>query len=96
MSADYESRDHYAYGAGRRICPGMHLAERTQWRFIAAMLWAFEIRPVGNIDIEHAFEGGFFHYPLPFEVEFVPRSQRHEEVIRREFEQVAELLNRWD
>lgn len=27
-SPDYAKRDHYGYGAGRRICPGIHLAER--------------------------------------------------------------------
>ena len=27
-SADYQNRDHYSNGAGRRLCPGTHLAER--------------------------------------------------------------------
>jgi cytochrome P450 len=31
-SSDYQNRDHYTYGAGRRICAGIHLAERMQWR----------------------------------------------------------------
>lgn len=96
MSADYESRDHYAYGAGRRICPGMHLAERTQWRFLAAILWAFEVRPVGNIDLDHAFEDGFFHYPLPYKAEFVPRSEQHVQTIRREFGVIEELPKKWE
>ncbi|GKT82454.1 cytochrome P450 [Colletotrichum tofieldiae] len=41
----YSERDHYSYGAGRRICVGFHLAERTQWRIIAQILWAFKIEP---------------------------------------------------
>ncbi|KAF2113642.1 cytochrome P450 [Lophiotrema nucula] len=44
-SPDYENRDHYTYGAGRRICVGIHLAERTQWRMTARILWGFNILP---------------------------------------------------
>ena len=44
-SPDYENRDHYSYGAGRRICVGIHLAERTQWRLTARLLWAYSIEP---------------------------------------------------
>lgn len=39
----FQFEHHYAYGAGRRICPEMRLAERTQWRAIAKLLWAFDI-----------------------------------------------------
>ncbi|PIG89002.1 hypothetical protein AARAC_008400, partial [Aspergillus arachidicola] len=41
-SSDYEKRDHYAYGNGRRICPGMHLGERNIFLGIAKLLWAFK------------------------------------------------------
>ncbi|KAJ5787369.1 cytochrome P450 [Penicillium paradoxum] len=43
--ADYESRDHYGYGSGRRICPGIHLAERNLFIAIAKLIWAFSIEP---------------------------------------------------
>ncbi|EUC43271.1 hypothetical protein COCMIDRAFT_38750 [Bipolaris oryzae ATCC 44560] len=41
--ADPEKRDHYAYGNGRRICPGIHLAERSLFSVVSKMLWAFDI-----------------------------------------------------
>jgi len=41
-SGDWASRDHYNYGAGRRICPGIYLAERNMWRIASKLLWAFE------------------------------------------------------
>ncbi|PNY24206.1 Fumitremorgin C synthase [Tolypocladium capitatum] len=44
-AADYESRDHYGYGSGRRICPGIHLAERNLFLGIAKLIWAFSIEP---------------------------------------------------
>lgn len=37
-------RDHYSFGAGRRICPGMHMAENSLFIALAEILWAFEIR----------------------------------------------------
>jgi len=40
-SKDYEACDHYGYGAGRRLCPGIHLAERNLFVGIAKLLWAF-------------------------------------------------------
>lgn len=45
QAVDPEDRDHYGYGAGRRICPGMHLAERSLFVAIAKLLWAFNFAP---------------------------------------------------
>lgn len=39
------SRDHWAFGAGRRICSGMHLAENSMFIVLAKLLWAFDILP---------------------------------------------------
>ncbi|EXL55999.1 hypothetical protein FOCG_03713 [Fusarium oxysporum f. sp. radicis-lycopersici 26381] len=76
-SPDFNNRDHYGYGAGRRICPGMHLAERTQWRAIAKILWAFDIElavdPATGQKIvpgPEAFKEGIAHGPKPFKVVF--------------------------
>jgi hypothetical protein len=103
-SGDIEKRDHYSYGAGRRICVGIHLAERTQWRMTAQLLWAFDILPGldedGN-EIElrvdgDAFEGGLIHEPKPFKVRFVPRSQKHLEVIQKKFADCEGYLSQWE
>ncbi|GKT55878.1 cytochrome P450 [Colletotrichum tofieldiae] len=100
----YSERDHYSYGAGRRICVGFHLAERTQWRIIAQILWAFKIEPgLGpdgkaiELDTSYAaYEEGFLHSPKDYNVRFVPRSERHAEILRQEFEDIEGFLRRWE
>lgn len=102
-SSDYENRDHYTYGAGRRICTGIHLAERTQWRILASLLWAFRIEHAVDevtgkkieIDTE-AYEEKLFAGPKPFKARFRPRSDMHVQVIEKEMAAVKELLMKWE
>ncbi|RGP60202.1 hypothetical protein FSPOR_10791 [Fusarium sporotrichioides] len=42
-SPDVSKRDHFAFGAGRRICPGYHVADRSFAISIMRILWAFDI-----------------------------------------------------
>ncbi|KAK5460820.1 hypothetical protein LTS15_002883 [Exophiala xenobiotica] len=42
-SAEYDNRGHYGYGNGRRLCPGIHLADRNFFHTISKNLWAFDI-----------------------------------------------------
>ncbi|KAF2866696.1 cytochrome P450 [Massariosphaeria phaeospora] len=102
-SADYATRDHYTYGAGRRICAGMHLAERKQWRMLARLLWAFRIeRAVDEhtgkeVDIDtQAYEEKLIAGPKAFQVRFWPRSEEHRRVVEREMEGVRGMLGRWE
>jgi hypothetical protein len=99
----FKFEHHYAYGAGRRICPGMHLAERTQWRAIAKLLWAFNIElPIDPatgkkiIPDPEAFKEGIAHGPLPFKVVFKPRSQAHVDVIMKDCEESLKMLQQWE
>lgn len=94
-SGDYESRDHYGYGAGRRFCPGAHLAERNLFLAIAKILWGFDIGPgkdvegrVAEPDVrnEAAYSAGFLVCAHPFPCEIVPRSGARRATIMREFE----------
>lgn len=41
--ADVARRDHFAFGAGRRICPGLHVAERSLGVAVMRILWAFDV-----------------------------------------------------
>jgi cytochrome P450 len=97
-SPDYNKRDHYGYGSGRRMCPGIHLAERNQWRIAAKVLWAFEIiEPTdpktgqGILDVD-AYTEGLLHAPLPYQVIFKPRSEAHIATIRREYKAAMAAL----
>jgi cytochrome P450 len=93
-AADPYDRDHFGFGAGRRICPGMHLAENSLFITLAKILWAFEIRPhVGAdgkeevVDVsDDAYEEGSNTLPKQFQVRFIPRSKGREEVVRGEWE----------
>ncbi|KAG6364932.1 hypothetical protein INS49_006536 [Diaporthe citri] len=40
---DPTKRDHFSFGAGRRICPGLHVAERSLGVAIMRVLWAFDV-----------------------------------------------------
>lgn len=96
-------QDHYTYGAGRRICPGIHLAERNQWRNIAKILWGFKISlprdPVSGQEIPidvNAYKSGLAQSPLPYKVIFTPRSPEHIATMRREWAEAQQLLRKWE
>ncbi|KAL0937329.1 cytochrome p450 [Colletotrichum truncatum] len=103
-SAKYDERDHYSYGVGRRICVGIHLAERSQWRMAALILWAFKIeREVGEngelieLDTSYAcYDEGLLHFPKEFKVRLVPRSEAHAKILRKNMAETEELLKQWE
>lgn len=43
MFADPYVGDHFTHGAGRRVCPGVQVAEKSLYINIAPILWAFNI-----------------------------------------------------
>ncbi|OOF93612.1 hypothetical protein ASPCADRAFT_173504 [Aspergillus carbonarius ITEM 5010] len=96
-SADYAARDHYGYGTGRRICPGIHLSERSLFLGAAKLLWAFQFEPQHDAhgvpipidtDLVTGYSEGLLVAPRPFSCRVIPRSKVHEEVILREFSEV--------
>lgn len=94
-SANYEKRDHYGFGGGRRLCPGIHLADRSMWRIAAKLIWAFEISAPEGLDV-NAYTEGVLVMPLPFKVKVKVRSEEHLATIRREFAQAEDFLKRYD
>jgi len=102
-SPDYNQRDHYGYGAGRRMCPGIHLAERTQWRIAAKLIWAFDIQAAIDpktgkkieLDPDNYIEG-LLHGPAPFNVTFKPRSQAHVDIINKELPSAQKFLKPYE
>jgi cytochrome P450 len=101
-ASDYNNRDHYTFGSGRRICVGIHLAERTLWRMIAQILWAFEIKqPIdehGNqVDLdETAYTDGMVLSLKPFMVRLTPRSAKHAEIVMKAAEESKDFLRQWE
>ncbi|KAJ6471949.1 cytochrome P450 [Mycena sanguinolenta] len=78
---------HYAFGFGRRKCPGQHMAAKSTWIAIVRVLWAFKITPRKDarnnpmkIDPEDC-TSGLTSRPHEFPVDFIPRSAAHVETI---------------
>jgi len=77
-------RQHYAFGAGRRICPGSFLAEKSLFLSISRLIWAFRIENAldaqGNKIEVPIIDEKLSSTVLPrFKVRFVPR---HDNVLK--------------
>lgn len=91
-----KDRDHYAFGWGRRFCPGSVLAEASIFIALARIIWALDILPpvdpttgkelLPDLTDETMFSDGFVSTPHAFSVGFRARSQAHEALIRGAFE----------
>ncbi|KDR68481.1 hypothetical protein GALMADRAFT_231148 [Galerina marginata CBS 339.88] len=81
-----KEHDLYAFGFGRRICPGRYFASSTVWLVIASVLQTFHIEQkkdvLGNdIPLEVQYSDGGISHPLPFECSITPRSAKTQELI---------------
>lgn len=89
------ARDHWAFGAGRRICSGMHLAENSMFIVLAKLLWAFDILPPLGLDgkekvvdtSDAAFDAeGSTTMAKPYQVRWRVRSEEVGAVLEKEVE----------
>ncbi|KAJ6525470.1 cytochrome P450 [Mycena vulgaris] len=82
---DPMKRDHWAFGAGRRICPGFAIAERELWISISSLLWAynFEVVPEEPICLDE-YEGTSGRTPLPFRMKLTPRHDAAEKLLEED------------
>ncbi|RYO83500.1 hypothetical protein DL766_004974 [Monosporascus sp. MC13-8B] len=89
---DPNERDHFCFGAGRRICPGIRFTENNMCLILANLVWAFEIKPsvtlINGKECEvplNLAEDAFDPYPLrapkPFRIRFIPRSEERARII---------------
>ncbi|KAI8932356.1 hypothetical protein NX059_010548 [Plenodomus lindquistii] len=96
---DATKRDHFLFGAGRRLCQGTHIAERSMFLAIARMLWAFDILPAlddgGQPLLPDAanLTEGLVVRPKPFPARFIPRSKERADMVRQEWEKMECLLD---
>lgn len=86
-ATDENERDHYGYGSGRRLCPGIHLAERNLFLAMAKLLWAFKFSAGGELDIDPrtGYSEGFLVCAKPFPCDIEVRSEARRKTIDREF-----------
>jgi cytochrome P450 len=86
---------HSSFGWGRRICPGAELASNNLFIALSRILWCFDIRPVkGAVYDTYDYTDGFNTRPNPYKCDFSLRSQRHGDVLRAEFADAQEYLER--
>lgn len=95
-SGDWEKRDHFGYGAGRRVCPGIHLAERNMFLAIAKLLWAFEFSEddgkVNNPDPVDGYHQGFLYCAKDYGCKVTVRSEAIRQTILREYAEAQDSV----
>lgn len=73
------------FGFGRRICPGMWLADTSVWITVAKALAVFNVEKVVQQrempEQEVGFTLGVVSHPLPYEAKITPRSAKHGDLI---------------
>ncbi|ROV91045.1 hypothetical protein VMCG_09608 [Cytospora schulzeri] len=84
---DPYERDHWMFGAGRRICPGMVVAEREIWLTISRLIWAFTLEQVPGhpIDLKE-YDGLSGRSPVPFYIKLIPRHENVKKVLNAAWE----------
>ncbi|KAG2237331.1 hypothetical protein INT48_009064 [Thamnidium elegans] len=70
-----EGRDHFNFGWGRRICPGIALAEAQLFVVLVEIFSRCYVEPTTNglPDIDSAVHGGLTARPVNYKVKFVQR-----------------------
>lgn len=100
INPDVSKRDHFVFGAGRRRCLGMHIADRSLFLGISRLLWAFDFKRavdpethqeiIPNMD---ELTEGIFVLPKPFQANIVPRSVDKAQRVQEEWDKMMELLD---
>lgn len=99
VDPDVSERDHFTFGAGRRICQGMHLAERSLFLGISRLLWGFDTEPAVNTDgvqiipDPEKYTQGFLVMPEPFQTKITPRSEKKADRVRQEWHNAQRQLD---
>ncbi|KAF9077446.1 cytochrome P450 [Rhodocollybia butyracea] len=78
--------DIFAFGFGRRVCAGRHMADNTIWLTIASVLATLDLRnakdDAGNeVDIPGEYTKTFFRHPLPYRSSITPRDLQARDLI---------------
>ncbi|KAI8139433.1 cytochrome P450 [Fennellomyces sp. T-0311] len=71
-----EERDHFVFGFGRRVCPGIHLAEVQMFNILTRVFAHCTLEPPINgavPDLDDVRDAGVTAIPPPYEARFVRR-----------------------
>ncbi|KAI0027868.1 cytochrome P450 [Vararia minispora EC-137] len=84
--ADTKDEGHIAYGFGRRICAGRHVANDTLFMAMATVLWACDVQAGGAFDLDGYIDNGSTISPKPFISKFKPRFAEAMTILKEEIE----------
>lgn len=96
---DPSKRDVFVFGSGRRVCQGMHVAERSLFFGIVRLMWAFDILPAKDTDGNDILPDpdkltqGFVCMPEPFPAVIRPRSDKKARLIRQAWAEAQQELD---
>ncbi|KZT51052.1 cytochrome P450 [Calocera cornea HHB12733] len=71
-----------AFGFGRRICAGSHLAESSIFAFITTLIWAANVTGAAGFDGNVDYETGAVNRPKEIPCDIRPRSEQVIEMLR--------------
>ncbi|KAJ7914752.1 cytochrome P450 [Mycena leptocephala] len=95
-------RPTFAFGFGRFICPGIHLAQNSININVMNLVWAFDFNP--DIDSDgnlipadtFAYRKGMSTGPLPFKCRITPRTAQKAEIIEHAFLQATDTFEKFE
>ncbi|KAG9311163.1 cytochrome P450 [Chiua virens] len=84
----------YAFGFGRRICPGRHLGDNMVFLLFSAILATVNISKKKDVNGDEiplmpSYTPGLVSYPYPFEVDIEPASKEAISVIKEKASQLS-------
>lgn len=93
------NRDNFNFGAGRRLCQGIHIAERSLFLGMSRTLWGFNLSaPLdkqGNRIVPDINDlvGGITVRPATYEIDIKPRSPARVQIIRNAVKDCETLVH---
>jgi len=99
IDSDSSKRAHFTFGAGRRVCPGFHVAERGLFTAISRLLWGFKFTrkldsagvpiPINQDEVTQ----GFIVRPVPYPAVIKPRDNGRVKLIRNSWKEAQKSLD---
>lgn len=96
---DTKKRDNFVFGAGRRLCQGIHIAERSLFLAISRFWWGFNFSRATNLDgtpVQYDIDelvGGITVQPAEYPASITVRSETKERIMRHEVAECEKLLD---
>lgn len=96
-------RENIPFGYGRRICPGIHLANNSLILNTMNLIWAFNFEHAVDpssgepipVDISN-YQKGILTAPKPFKCKITCRSPKRAEIIEREFRDAIHIFENFE